>query len=94
MLECPVVAIHIPAALRSYTDGHKEVIASGDTLGEVLDSLDHAHPGIMSRLVFADGHLSPDFDLYLGPRPVNRLQGLDTRVEQEELLSIIPARGM
>ena len=93
MIECPVVAIHIPPVLRTYTKGHDEVIASGDTVGEVLDSLDHAHPGILSRLVFADGHISPDFDLYLGPRPVSRLQGLATRVEQEELISIIPSRG-
>lgn len=93
MLECPVVAIHIPPVLRNFTKGYDEVIASGDTVGEVLDSLDHAHPGILSRLVFADGHLSPDFELYLGPRRVSSLQGLSTRVEQEELISIIPARS-
>lgn len=93
MIECPVVAIHIPPVLRSFTKGHHEVIASGDTVGEVLDSLDHAHPGILARLVFANGHLSPDFDVYLGPRLVSRLQGLSTRVEQEELISIIPTRS-
>jgi sulfur-carrier protein len=91
MLESPVVAIHIPRALRTYTSGHDEVIASGETVGEVLESLDHVYPGIRSQLVSTDGRLSSAFDVYLGGLRARCLQGLATPVGPEDLLSIVPA---
>lgn len=93
MIESPVVSIHIPRVLQNYTRGHDQVMASGDTVGEVLDSLDHAYPGIRSQLVSADGRLSTTFDVYLGGLQARSLQGLATPVGTEDAVSIVPARS-
>ena len=92
MLESHVVAIHIPPVLRALTRGHESVLASGETLGEVLDSLDHVCPGIKARLVAADGRLSPDFALYLGGAAAGARGSLSTPVDMEESVSILPTR--
>lgn len=42
--------VHIPSALRSYTDA-SEAQASGTTLAAVLDDLDRRYPGIRFRMV-------------------------------------------
>lgn len=91
MIECPVVSVHIPPALRPYTKGHDEVVASGDTMLEVLESLGHTHPGIIAQLIATDGRLSPAFDVYLGASKMHGQQGLATPVGQEDSVTIIPA---
>ena len=40
----------IPGPLRSYTD-HREVEASGDTLGALLADLDRQYPGLRFRVI-------------------------------------------
>ncbi len=42
--------VHIPGALRSYTE-RAEAEASGATLGAVLADLDRAYPGIRFRVI-------------------------------------------
>jgi len=90
MIECPVVSVHIPPALRSYTKGHEEVVASGDTMMEVLESLGHTHPGIIAQLLSSDGRLSPAYDVYLGASKMRGTQELAMPVGQEDAVTIIP----
>ncbi|HEY1932005.1 MAG TPA: MoaD/ThiS family protein [Acetobacteraceae bacterium] len=45
------VAVRVAALLHNYTRGESDMRASGATLGEVLDDLDHRFPGIRFRVV-------------------------------------------
>lgn len=89
MFDSPVVSVHIPPVLRSLAGGHDEITASGDTVGELLEAVGHEYPGIRSSLIAGDGQLQPGLVVFLGGRSVRELQGLNTPVEQEEVLSII-----
>lgn len=89
MVESPVVSIHIPAPLRSYADGAEEVTVSGDTVGEALAALGHEHPAVLDRVLDATGNLRPYMNVYLHGRNVVTLDGLDTPVTNEDVLSII-----
>lgn len=88
--ESPVVTVHIPPLLRSYVDGHEEVTASGDTVGDVLVAVGHEYPAFHRKVLQADGSLLAGFAIYLGPTSVRRLEGLATPVQMEELVSIVP----
>jgi molybdopterin synthase sulfur carrier subunit len=46
-----MATVNIPAAMRSLTGGESEVVIPGKTLGEVIESLEAAYPGLKSRLV-------------------------------------------
>lgn len=89
MIESPVVSIHIPVPLRSYAEGVEEVTVSGDTVGEALTALGHEHPAVLERLLDGQGHLRPYMNVYLHGENVVTLQGLDTPVYNEDVLSII-----
>jgi molybdopterin converting factor small subunit len=88
--EAPVVTVHIPHALRRYTAGHEEVMASGETVGEVLQAIGREYPAFGAHLLQRDGSLRPGLAVYLGPSSVRDLQGLATPVALEELVSIVP----
>ena len=88
--EFPVVTVHIPPALRQFADGHEEVMASGETVGDILLAIGREYPAFHSRLIRADGTLTPGLTIYLGPTSVRELQGLATPVQMEELVSIVP----
>lgn len=90
MFDSPVVSIHIPLALRSFAGGHDEITASGDTVGEVIEALAHEYPAIRSYLISPEGELRSAVALFLGPRSVREMQGLQTPIAQEEVLSIVP----
>ena len=87
--ESPVVTVHIPLPLRSYTSGYEEITASGDTVLEAIEAVCREHPAIGPLLLSADGHLAAGVSLYLGATSVAELQGLATPLILEELISIM-----
>ncbi len=54
---------HIPPPLQSLTDGQRVVALPGDTLGELIDSLQQLYPGIATRLCEEDGQLRPEIQV-------------------------------
>lgn len=87
--DSPVVTVHIPAALRSYVGGHAELMASGETVGEIFENISHAYPAMRAHLVLGKSDLAPGLAVFLGARSVRELQGLATPIDQEELLSVV-----
>jgi molybdopterin converting factor small subunit len=92
LLDDPVVTVHVPPALRRYTQGADETTVSGVTVGEALASLGREHPGILSEVMAEDGSVRAEFELFLGGTPVRELAGLETPIGFEELLAIVPAK--
>lgn len=91
MFDSPVVSIHLSPGLRSYAGGHDEITVSGDTVGELLEALGHEYPVIRSRLTSGNGELLPGLAIFLGGRSLHDLQGLETPVGLEEVVSIVSA---
>ena len=90
LADSPVVTVHVPPQLRPMVGGHAEILASGDTVAEVLEAAVHGYPAIRSHLVARDGSLVSGLTVYLGGRSVSELQGLQTPIALEELVSIVP----
>lgn len=90
MIDAPVVSIHIPPPLRSLAEGHDEVTASGETVGEALHALEHAYPGLTGKVLRSNGQLQPSVDVYLGPTSIRALDGVATPITNEETISIVP----
>ena len=84
------VTVRIPTQLRSLTGGRGDVSLEGATVGEVLAALDAAHPGFGERL-FDDGRLRRFVNVFVADEDVRFLDGLDTRVEAGQTVSIVPA---
>jgi molybdopterin converting factor small subunit len=84
------VEVRIPTILRTYTDGAKAVDGSGDTLADVIDSVESNHPGIKDRLV-ESGDLRRFVNVYLNDEDVRFLGGLTTEVNDGDVVVVLPA---
>jgi hypothetical protein len=89
MSDNPVVSVHIPPILRPLAEGRDEIMASGETVGEVLEAVGHAYPALGESLLCADGSLADGFALYFGGAILHGREGMAKPVDQEEVVSIV-----
>jgi molybdopterin synthase sulfur carrier subunit len=83
--------VRIPAPLRSHTGGVDEVAVAGDTAREALKSLGEQHAGLLEKVLDEHGEIRQFVNLFLGENDLKQLDGLDTRLSEGDVLSIIPA---
>lgn len=85
--EYQVVSVHIPPALRGLAGGHDEVMASGETVGDVLRAVGSTYPAFGARVLCGDGQLAAGLQVFLGG--ISLRQVLSTPVEQEEVVTLV-----
>ena len=85
------VEVRVPTVLRPRVGGQAAVAGEGSTVGEVLRSIDAAHPGFSPMVVEASGSLKRFVNVFLDDEDVRYLQGLDTPVRDGAVLVILPA---
>ncbi len=83
--------VRIPTTLRPMAGGKSEVEVEGSTVGEVLKSLDAAHPGFADRLLDDDGNLRKFVNVFVADDDVRFMDSLETAVPEGETVAIIPA---
>ena len=85
-----MTVVRIPPTLRGETNGERQVEASGETLGQVLENLTGRFPGLAASL-FEDGDLAPFVNAYVGGEDVRTREGLDTPVTEGSQIILLPA---
>jgi len=88
-----IVRFSIPGPLRSLTGGQSQVDVdtSGSTLGDALDSLFAAYPGIQDRVLTEQREIRQHVNVFVGNSEVRTLDGLATPVAVGVEISILPA---
>jgi sulfur-carrier protein len=86
-----MATVRIPPVLRPSTGGAKEVGADGSNVSEVLRSLAEEHPATQGQLFGDGGKLERDVNVYLNDEDVRVLDGLETAVDEGDVLVILPA---
>ncbi|HEY4456694.1 MAG TPA: MoaD/ThiS family protein [Pseudonocardiaceae bacterium] len=84
------VTVSIPTILRTHTGGEKSVQVSGDTLAQVIDSLEADHAGLKARLV-KEGTLHRFINVYVNDEDVRFTGGLEAKVADGDTVTILPA---
>ena len=85
------VMIRIPSPLRRITGGQDRVEVEGSTLSETINGLEDQFPGIKERLLDEAGELKHFVNVYVNGEDVQFLQGLNTRINSTDEVSIVPA---
>jgi sulfur-carrier protein len=83
--------VRIPPVLRPSVGGARQVEASGDTLGALLDDLFARYPGVRQQVLGTEGSLSRFVNVFVNDQDVRYLQGLDTPVGQGDTVVLLPA---
>jgi sulfur-carrier protein len=85
------VDVHVTAVLQKLVGGAKTVSGEGQTVGEILQDIDRAHPGFLAQVTQGDGQLHRFVNVYLNDEDIRYLKQLETPVKQGDTLSILPA---
>lgn len=85
-----MASIKIPTPLRVYTAGQAEVSVQGTTIAAVLDDLTTQYPELRPHL-FNENELRNFVNIFVGEEDIRYLDGLETEVETDTKLRIIPS---
>jgi molybdopterin synthase sulfur carrier subunit len=85
------VLVRIPTPLRSLTKGNAEVQAKGDTVADLVDSLEGQFPGLRERIMDEAGELRRFVNVYVNEEDVRFLEGKETALKEGDHVSIVPA---
>jgi len=85
------VEIRLPTVLRPHAGGKSTISVEGVTIGEVLNNLVAANPGVSGQVLTGDGSLHRFVNVYLNDDDVRYLDLLDTKVSDGDTVSILPA---
>jgi sulfur-carrier protein len=85
------VDVNLPTILRQHAGGQKTVKANGSTLAEVFEDLVRQFPGLKGQVVTDEGALHKFVNVYVNDDDVRYLDKLDTKVKDDDSVTILPA---
>ena len=88
-----MVTVFVPTPLRKLTNGQSTVEVAGGSVREILADLEAKYPGFEDR-VFEDGEVKRFINLFVDGQEIRTLDGLDTAVDENAEVSIIPAMAL
>jgi molybdopterin synthase sulfur carrier subunit len=84
-------SVRIPTPLRKLTSEKDEVVISASNVGELIEKMESEYPGIKNRLCDESGNLRRFINLYVNNEDIRFLDGKETALKEEDVVSIIPA---
>lgn len=85
------IKVRIPTPLRKLTKEQDIVQGSGNTLGEMIETLEREFPGLKERLCDETGELRRFVNVYINGEDVRFQDGLGTKLTGNDEVSIVPA---
>ena len=85
------VTIRIPTTFRELAKGNSSISSDGKTLSELLEQIRTEYPDFVNRVLDDEGNLQRFVNIFLDDEDVRFLGGLDTELEQGQIVSIVPA---
>lgn len=86
-----MATIIIPTPLRKFTNHQAKVEVKGNSVIETIKDLKNSHPDIIEHLLNDDLSLKGFIRIYIGDEDINQHDGIDTKVNEKDVISIIPA---
>jgi molybdopterin synthase sulfur carrier subunit len=84
-------SVLIPTPLRKLTNELEEVSAAGSNIGELLDNLDAAFPGLKDRVCDEAGNVRRFVNIFVNGEDIRFLEDKATPVKDTDEISIVPA---
>ena len=84
-------SVRIPTPLRKLTADQDEVNVSASNISVLIEELENQYPGIKARLCDESGEVRRFINLYVNNEDIRFLDGKETALKDEDIVSIIPA---
>ena len=86
-----MASVYIPTSLRRLTGGSARVQSAAPDVRTLLATLGSDYPGIKEEIFDQDGNLQRFVNVYVNNKGIEDLQGLETVLEREDEVAVIPA---
>ena len=86
-----MASVRIPTPLRKLTNDLEVVSAAGANVGELLDNLDKAFPGLRERICDEQGNVRRFVNIFVNDEDIRFLEDRATPVKDTDEVSIVPA---
>lgn len=83
--------ITLPALMKYYVNDLSEVEVTGSTVSQTLDDLTSRYPAIKPHIMDNQGRLRRYVNLFVNKENINHLKGLDTSIEESDLIILAPS---
>jgi len=84
-------SILIPTPLRKLTNELETVETAGNNVGEILENLDKAFPGLKERVCDDQGNVRRFVNIFVNGEDIRFLEEKATPVKDSDEISIVPA---
>ena len=84
-------SVRIPTPLRKLTNDLEVVSAAGANVGELLENLDKAFPGLRERICDEQGNVRRFVNIFVNDEDIRFLEERATPVKDTDEVSIVPA---
>jgi molybdopterin synthase sulfur carrier subunit len=84
-------SVRIPTPLRKLTNEIEVVQTAGSNVGEVLEHLDKAFPGLKERICDDAGNVRRFVNIFVNDEDIRFLEDKSTPVKETDEISIVPA---
>ncbi|MCS6935355.1 MAG: MoaD/ThiS family protein [Chitinophagales bacterium] len=86
-----MATVIIPTPLRKFTQQQSRVQVKGNSLQEALEELTRNYPDLRKNLLDENGKLRNFVNVFVGEEDVRNLQNELTPLQEESVISIVPA---
>ena len=84
-------SVRIPTPLRKLTNDVEVVQTAGANVGEIIDNLEQAFPGLKERLCDDQGNVRRFVNVFVNDEDIRFLDEKATVVKDSDEISIVPA---
>ena len=85
------ITISVPAPLRPYCGGVKELALSAPSVRAALEELERSHPSLYRNVCDETGAVRRHVNLFVNTAHVRDREGLETKLQSGDILTILPA---
>tara|TARA_Y100000996_G_scaffold175253_1_gene136328 strand:+ start:1086 stop:1367 length:282 start_codon:yes stop_codon:yes gene_type:complete len=83
--------VRIPTPLRKVTNGADKASVEGNSISEVIDSLENIFPGIKKRICEESGELRSFVNVFVNGEDIRFSDGINTSISSGDEISLVPA---
>ncbi|MFQ6105582.1 MAG: MoaD family protein [Candidatus Hydrothermarchaeaceae archaeon] len=85
-----MVTVRLATPLRKFSGGKPEMEARGSTLRKVLEYIDSKSPGFKDKII-ENNEIKMFVNVYVNNEDVRLGSGLNTKLDEKDVVSILPA---
>ena len=85
------MTVNVTSVIEKLVGGQRSFESVGDSVKSLIENINEAYPGFSDQILEEDGELRRFVNIYLNDEDIRYLDGLNTALTDDDIVSILPA---